>query len=463
MKNGLIKEQEHLVYYKNDKLYHAGVVKVDGDIYYIGSKGRAVKGVHVVHGEMANGILKRGTYTFGEDYKLIPNSYVAPRKRKQKPLKKLKKKLEKAKKWLPAAALSVVLVAVIAVISFMPSRSLPRNYRSTVARPNIAVGDTDHIPMDGKEILLVSSAAKLMYDGQMTVEDAVDKGIAYRPCTFEYELDGKAGTLRLWEQGNPAMNRVVELPAEQTNVNIDNLKPSAVYEYEVTCGEKTYTGSFTTAASNRFITLPGVINTRDIGGYTTLDGRTVKLDMIIRGTELDGLTIPSYFLTEEGIIKAQDEFDFAYEFDLRGGHIFTGEYRSRLGENVGHKFYGSPQYGEAFNRSYLPAMREIFTDLADPSKYPMYLHCTYGNDRTGTIVFLLQGLLNVSEEDMFREFRLSGFATPAYAKSELMTSLIASLEHYDGDTVQEKIYNYMTQTVGITPEQIETIRSIMLQ
>ena len=93
----------------------------------------------------------------------------------------------------------------------------------------------------------------------------------------------------------------------------------------------------------------------------------------------------------------------------------------------------------------------------------MYLHCTYGNDRTGTIVFLLQGLLNVSEEDMFREFRLSGFATPAYAKSELMTSLIASLEHYDGDTIQEKIYNYMTQTVGITPEQIETIRSIMLQ
>ena len=451
------------IYYEDGEPKHAGVVKVDGEIYYAGSGGVLAVGEKIVHSEMCNDLLKHGTYRFGEDGKLIKGSYIPPKKRKKKKEKKTKSAISKRKRiaLICAAAALLLFIALDLYFGWTAPKADPTDSTSETGDSALRGGIV--LPTFEEDVYLCSDAMQRFYRGEITLKRVTEQSQrGYAPFVFAYELPENVTAVLTLD------GRDHELDPDAVSISIDNLMTGKTYDYVVsvteTADETTRTtechGSFTTADTNRFITLPGVSNTRDIGHYRTLDGKRVRQGMIIRGTEIDGLVESVHYLTDK---SAAEPFGFKTDLDLRSSELYASIYKSRLGENVAHHFFDSPTYGGIFMEEAKPILRDIFAELADPDNYPMYMHCTYGADRTGTIVFLLQGVLGVSEEDMNLEFGLTGLYLSEFTSAVHLNGIYGGLEGMPGETVNEKICYFLLNEVGVTQEELDSIRNILLE
>ena len=206
-----------------------------------------------------------------------------------------------------------------------------------------------------------------------------------------------------------------------------------------------------------FVPIAGVSNTRDIGGYVTTEGKTIKKGMLLRGSELDGAVLKDNVITEHGRNKLLRTYGIKTEMDLRNKSVSKGD---MLGEGVAHKYYNAPQYEQIFTVGGKAKMKEIFTDLSNPDNYPIYLHCSYGIDRTGTTCYILEAVLGLNETQLQSEFALSGWKY-SY-KQEYADKIKNGLNDYEGDTIRQRAVSYLL-SCGITQQQIDTLRDIYLE
>ena len=202
----------------------------------------------------------------------------------------------------------------------------------------------------------------------------------------------------------------------------------------------------------------GIPNGRDIGAIKalrTMDGRDIKSGLLIRGCELDNANY--YFpedILEVGIDRLKNEFHVQFDMDLRAPSAVG---KDLLGDGVTHKIYNMVLYDQVFTDTGKAKVREVFTDLAISDNYPMYLHCTHGIDRTGTVCFLLEMALGVPYDMLWKEYMYSVGAHDG----SILKVWNGIMDNYPGGDSREKAIAFL-KDCGVTQAQIDALYQIYL-
>lgn len=222
---------------------------------------------------------------------------------------------------------------------------------------------------------------------------------------------------------------------------------------------------FKTAQTPRTITLENVPNSRDMGGWKTVDGNRIKQGIVYRTALLDNIT-------EEGKVKAKEIYGIKTDLDLRTATEGEVQGVSPLGEdiqyiNISGCYYVEGSMGINISPESMANELRVF---ADKNNYPLVFHCSYGRDRTGTLAMLLEGLCGVDKEDLYRDYELSwlhtwsgGATQPAIQVIRNFDATFTYLEELlPGGTVAQQIEAYMLM-IGLTPNEIASIRANLLE
>ncbi len=327
-----------------------------------------------------------------------------------------------------------------------------------------------------------TSSKVLEYEGGYNDPDATDYPVfnADKPAlyTIRWTPDQAAGDLVLTLRDGD-WRQEIQIPAGKDHQIISNLRPNATYTYSVTGISSDLlatSGSFTTTGSLHQVFFDwNVRNARDLGGWKTYDGKTVKYRKIYRGGRLEGSTMSRAgreAVLAEGI-KAQ--------LELRGKSDMLKW--TALGENYAFCNPCIENGGTAMLGSYKEKTKQCFEFVVKCIREdkPVYFHCSLGRDRTGTLAALLLGVLGVREGDISQEYEISYFAprgwSIAYSEKSkvfknLRTAEYKSVANYlwkygrndDGsyERFDKCVENYLLG-IGVSQKDIDDFRSLMLE
>ena len=224
--------------------------------------------------------------------------------------------------------------------------------------------------------------------------------------------------------------------------------------------------SFTTLQSPRCLKIDGVSNTRDIGGIVVRSGQRIKQGMIYRGGRLEGIT-------DEGKKVMLDYLGIKTDLDLRTPGEGGAGSISPLGNDVNYVIIDGRYYlsSKGINTD---EGKKIFAQeirlFANPDNYPIYIHCSLGRDRTGTLAFVIEALLGATKNDLIMDYELSVFsvtgtqdnANPTATKNNILATYNYINQNYEGEYFADKTENYLLD-IGITADEIQTIKDLLLE
>ena len=230
----------------------------------------------------------------------------------------------------------------------------------------------------------------------------------------------------------------------------------------------------------QLVGLTGVSNARQLGGYVTEDGRTVRENVLIRSGALAGAT-------EEDLAILSDEYNVKLVVDLRSADDFEkrpdpafndavivnipvwdeslnalplADFMALMGE-----FSNEPGMAdlELYRRGLMGADEDLYIKqtfqndislkgfrefidllLAQEDGTGIVYHCSSGKDRTGSASAILLTLLGVDRETVLKDFEMTNLVL-----KDSLDQKVAQSANYTDD--EDELYAVRTMN-GVNPE-----------
>ncbi len=173
----------------------------------------------------------------------------------------------------------------------------------------------------------------------------------------------------------------------------------------------------------RAVELQGAINFRDLGGYSTNDGRQVKWGKIYRSADISKITDKDLDIISSLNIKMVCDLRGEKEVETAPDRIPSGTQRILLSagsENIGGsasylKYLKNPQRSDSMimaiykrtdhlGKKYKPMFDQLLELETD---HALMFHCTAGKDRTGVGAALILYSLGVDQKIIFEDYELT--------------------------------------------------------
>ena len=282
--------------------------------------------------------------------------------------------------------------------------------------------------------------------------------------------------------------------------------PAAVIKSQLNCSVPHYfkivfEGDKAITVGERRLPLQETVNTRDLGGYETTDGRRVKWGKVFRSDHLARLTDKDIAFLQR--MKIQSVCDFRTLVEVRNrpdrfpadgpgsyAHLPVNHLQFEPGllfEKLknGDAEWLTPQFlieGYLLNvDQFALTWGEVFKRLADATNLPLIFHCTGGKDRAGACAALILLALGVPEKTVISDYLLSNvyiadvvnqiydqfdidaqyrekispyFSAPQYC----IDAMISHLHEKYGSAI-----TYLTSRAGVTEEMLQAIKSQLLE